>query len=190
MARTTEKIEALTTSDIPASKMSLEEIQREIAEVELQTARLGLEAQKKTNADFVEKERRRREANQKRMDELAVARNNYYAQIRECRHRAGGNPKSHLRGGSGANAFSVLTRNIMPDSVTILVTCGRCFLKMYTPVEGHRQLWFKSLKEEQEYFDKLVETSETQGCSENNVGRGPTFMFKNAQGVPIIPARV
>ena len=130
MARTTEKIEALTTSDIPASKMSLEEIQREIAEVELQTARLGLEAQKKTNADFVEKERRRREANQKRMDELAVARNNYYAQIRECRHRAGGNPKSHLRGGSGANAFSVLTRNIMPDSMTILVTCGRCFLKI------------------------------------------------------------
>ena len=183
-------IEALSTDDLPIEAMSLDEIQREIAQVQLQTARLGLAEQKKTNAEFIQKEAARREANKRRMDELQVARNNRYATIRECRHRSGGNPKRILRGG-GKNSFSLISRSVMPDGVTVLLHCQRCRLALYTPVEnGSRQLWFKTYAEEQAYYEKRLEESIEEGCSEHNEQRGPTFMFQNAQGVPVVPARV
>jgi len=168
------------------SDLSEEELRKEIARVELETKQLQLAEAKQRNADFKEKEAQRHRANQQRMKELEDARNNHHSVIRQCRHKSGGSPKNILRGG-GKNAFSLLTRALMPDGVTILLQCSRCRLKFYTPEKDKRQLWFKKFDEELRYYQKLLETSIEDGLEHAEM-RGPTFMFQK-EGVPFVPER-
>lgn len=167
---------------------SNEEMQREILEVELQTKHLQLAEARKRNADFEEAERRRHDANQKRMSELAEGRRNHAATVKHCRHQSGGSPANVLRGG-GRFAFSLIQRTIMPDGVTVLLTCPRCRMMMYPPSEAMKKADAKQYKADLEEYNRLLQKSIDEGI-EHNESRGPTFMFKNAEGVPIIPERV
>jgi hypothetical protein len=170
------------------AQMTAEELQCEILRVQLETSALALEEAKARNVEFRTLARRRREANQQRMTELRQVRRARETTIQMCRHRSGGSPTNILKGG-GIGSFSVLTIATMPDGITQLIQCQRCPLSMYTPEKRNRQLWFASYEEELTYFRKLVETSREFGIQHNET-RGPTFMFKNEDGVPFIPERV
>lgn len=169
------------------SKMTLEEINREIAEIELETKRLMLAEQKKRNADFTEAERRRHEANKKRMDELAAARNTQERIVRTCRHRSGGTPANLLRGG-GRFSFSLITRAVMPDGKTILLQCPRCRMMKYPPTKALKDADPKKYAEELSEYNRLLQMSIDEGIEDSEL-RGPTFLFENKAGVPFIPER-
>lgn len=172
------------------SDRTLEDIQKEIAEVELETKKLQLAEARKRNADFTQREESRRKANQQRMSELEAGRRGAEAIIADCRHKSGGNPKNVLKGG-GIGSFSILTRAIMPDGVTEFIQCQRCRLKVYfrllTPGEerklkaGDPEKWAIYAANK-----KLHDTSIDQGLEHAEI-KGPTFFFKNENGVPIIP---
>lgn len=169
------------------SKMSLEEINREIAAVELETKRLMLAEQKKRNADFSEAERRRHEANKKRMDELEQANKNHERIVRTCRHRSGGTPANLLRGG-GRFSFSLITRAVMPDGKTILLQCPRCRMMKYPPTKALKESNPKEYAEELAEYNRLLQMSIDEGIEDSEL-RGPTFLFENKEGVPFIPER-
>lgn len=165
---------------------SVEDIQREIAEVELETKRLMLAEQKKRNAEFIAAEEQRHKSNKQRMTELEQGRKTMDATQRKCRHMSGGKPSNILRGG-GVGSFSILTRAIMPDGVTVLLQCSRCRLKLYPPTERDKKADPKKYLDDLKRYNELLEQA-----SETDLEplRGPTFLFKNAEGVPLIPERV
>lgn len=179
--------------DKQQEEMSLEEIQREVAEVELQTKRLNLQQAKRDNEAFLAAEEGRRRHNRQRQAELRQGREAAQALVRGCRHKSGGSPANVLRGG-GIGSFSILTRALMPDGVTRLIQCSRCRLKVYfrplTPPEEA-----KLLKGDPEkhgaYMEskRLYDVSKDQGIEHAEL-RGPTFFFQNEHGVPIIPEMV
>jgi len=169
-------------------KRSVEDIQREIAEVELETKRLLLGQARKSNEEFNAREAQRHAANKKRMAELEAGRKNHEATVAQCRHRSGGNPTNPLKGG-GIGSFSVISKAIMPDGVTILLQCPRCRMKKYTPSAKLKREHPEQYLKEMEEFNRLLAESNDSG-PEHNETRGPTFMFTNAEGVPIIPERV
>jgi hypothetical protein len=169
---------------------SLEEIQREILEVELETKKLNLAEAKQRNAEFVQREEMRRKHNRQRMSELKAGRDAAEAVVRECRHKSGGNPTNILRGG-GIGSFSILTRALMPDGVTRLIQCSRCRLKVYfrlltAPEEAKLQKGDPDKFAHYLEGKRLFEISKDQGLEHAEL-RGPTFFFQNEQGVPIIP---
>ena len=169
-------------------KKTREEIEFEIAEVELETKRLMLAEQRKRNSEFSEAERRRHEANKKRMDELTNTERNKERVIRTCRHRSGGTPANLLRGG-GRFSFSLITRAVMPDGKTILLQCPRCRMMKYPPTKALKDaspdLYLAELTE----YNRLLQMSVDEGIEDSEL-RGPTFLFENDRGVPFIPERV
>lgn len=178
-------------------KKTLEELQLEIAQVELQTKTHQLKKAKADNDDLEAKEIRRHEANRLRMSELAQGQRNHAATVKACRHKSGGTPKNILKGG-GIGSFSIISRTVLPDGVSVLLQCPRCRMIMYPPTPPAKELEAKNAKlfaaAEKQYaidkvvYAKLIEESEDQGLE--HAMRGPTFLFKNAEGVPIIPERV
>ena len=167
---------------------SLEEIQRQIAEVELQTKTLLLDQARRSNDDFLTGERRRKEANQRRMAELDELRRNHEATVKRCRHRSGGTPKDIQKGG-GIGSFSIISRAILPDGVTILLQCPRCRMLKYPPSDRLKKEDPKLYLQELTEYNRLLEESNENGIEHCEL-RGPTFMFKNKDGVPVIPERV
>lgn len=174
----------LSAADI--QNMSTEEMQRAIARVELQTKMLGLRAAERQNHEFEETERLRHEANRKRQSELRQMDAAQRAREDECRHKSGGKPDSLLKGG-GIGSFSIISRALMPDGVTILLQCARCGMKRYPPTDALKKSDPKKYLEELDVYNKLLEQAVEADMSPL---RGPTFVFKNAEGIPIVPERV
>ncbi len=177
------------------AKRTTEDIQREIAEVELQTKQFNLAQAKRTNEDFVARDQQRRKANAQRMTELKQGREGRAQLVRLCRHKSGGTPDNILKGG-GIGSFSVITRALMPDGVTIFLQCLRCPLQMYGRKNQHLEPASLKLQKtdpakyaEMVEFNRLLELSEDTAPTKNEI-RGPTFLFKNADGVPFIPELV
>jgi hypothetical protein len=170
-----------------SDERSLEDLKREIAVVELQTKRLQLERQKRDNELFEEVERRRREGNKRRMSELAEARRTHAATVKICRHKSGGTPKNILKGG-GVGSFSIITRTILPDGKTILLQCQRCRMLKYPPEASMKKKSPERYAVELAEYNRLLEESMDLGLEHAEM-RGPTFMFTNHDGVPIIPER-
>lgn len=195
MAKKIEDQQRVIINGEDVTDLSPEELQKRILQIEYQTKALQMGQADRANRDYLQAEARRHEANARRMIELKIARENHLAVIKKCKHRSGGSPRNILRGG-GKFSFCLVSRSLMPDGVTILLHCQRCRLQIYTPRDktndgkpAPRQLWFKTYDAEKVYFDKLVELSEEDGCSEHNEHRGPTFLFQK-DGVPFIPDRV
>ena len=120
------------------AKRTTEDIQREIAEVELQTKQFNLAQAKRTNEEFVARDQQRRKANAQRMTELKQGREGRAQLVRLCRHKSGGTPDNILKGG-GIGSFSVITRALMPDGVTIFLQCLRCPLNTFCKSRGAEQ---------------------------------------------------
>ena len=172
----------------PIEEMNAEELQAEILRVELETKTLQLAEARQRNHDFIEVEKRRRQANQQRMTELETGRKTRERIIKICRHRSGGTPKNILKGSRSAGSFSLLTRAILPDGKSVLIQCPRCRLMAYPPNPSLKKEDPKRYAQELEAYNSLLEQSIEEGL-EHAETRGPTFLFER-QGVPIIPDRV
>lgn len=176
-----------------SAEMSVEDIQREIALVELQTKKLQLEEAKKNNAAYLEAEKQRSKRNRQRQGELKQIAQAEEAVVKKCRHKSGGNPKDVLRGG-GIGSFSIISRALMPDGVTVFLQCARCRMKIYfrpLSVAEEAKLQKADPQMHSRYLEgkRLHETSIEDGLEHAEL-RGPTFFFQNSEGVPIIPDRV
>ena len=165
-------------------KRSVEDLQREILEVELQTKEIMLAQAKQNNAEYEAKEQRRHAMNRQRMNEMAEGRRNRAAVVKECRHKSGGTPANILRGG-GIGSFSIISRVLLPDGVTRVLQCPRCRMVMYPPTAKLKaddpQAYLAQLQE----YNRLLEISRESGL-EFAETRGPTFFFQK-DGVPIVP---
>ena len=168
-------------------KRSNEDLQREILEVELQTKRLLLGKAKQDNEDFEAREKRRHDLNKQRMSELAEGRKNRAAMVKMCRHKSGGTPANVLRGG-GIGSFSIISRALLPDGVTIVLQCPRCRMLMYPPTEQLKKSNPEAYLAELSEYNRLLEISREQGL-EHAETRGPTFFFQK-DGIPIVPERL
>jgi hypothetical protein len=169
------------------TKKSNEDIQREILEVDLQTKKLQLGQARQQNADFEAREKRRHDLNKQRMGEMAEGRRNRAAMVKMCRHKSGGTPANVLRGG-GIGSFSIISRAVLPDGVTIVLQCPRCRMVKYPPSEQLKHDDAKAYQEELQEYNRLLEISREQGL-EHAETRGPTFFFQK-DGVPIVPDRL
>lgn len=172
---------------------SLEEIQKEIALVELETKKMQLARSKRDNELFQQAEETRHKNNRQRMAELKAGRESAEAIVNACRHKSGGGPANPLRGG-GIGSFSTITRSIMPDGVTLFLQCPRCRMKEYfrlltAPEESKLRKGNPEMYDRYKKSKKLYEISIEDGLEHAEM-RGPTFMFQNSEGVPIIPDRV
>jgi len=180
-------------------KLSPEELVQRIAEVELETKLLNLKAAERSNADAEQREELRHRQNQQRQSELAQLRAARLATVRSCRHKSGGRPETILKGG-GVGSFSVISRTLMPDGVTLFLQCPRCRMAEYTPEKPVKPVG-ATAKALEDYQDKLEDYAATMDrfndlleasidAGFDNFMRGPTFAFKTEDGVPFIPARV
>ena len=131
-------------------------------------------------------EEQRRTSNKRRMTELAEGRRVMEATQKKCRHMSGGKPGNILRGG-GVGSFSILTRALMPDGVTVLLQCSRCRLKLYPPTEREKKEDPKKYLADLKHYNELLDQANEADLEPL---RGPTFLFKNAEGIPFIPERV
>lgn len=179
--------------DVPQREKSLEQIQREITELDLQTKQLQYAEAKQNNERFLQAEASRKQHNKMRQSELAQGRAAAASLVKECRHKSGGSPTRILKGG-GIGSFSIISRALMPDGKTVFLQCARCRLKQYwrqltTGEEVRLQkadpINWKIYLEGQ----RLYELSKDSGLEHAEL-RGPTFFFQNEAGVPIIPAMV
>ena len=182
-------------------KLSPEQLTQRIAEVELETKLLNLRSAERSNAEFEQREEQRHKQNQQRQAELAQMRAIRRATVRKCRHKSGGRPENILKGG-GVGSFSTISQALMPDGVTLFLQCPRCRMAEYTPEKPAKPTGdAASVKAMNEYedqlqdyaeamdrFNELLEASVDAGF--DNFLRGPTFAFKNEEGVPFIPVRV
>lgn len=193
MAKRNQNEAMLEPDDELQGDKSLEQIQREIALLDLQTKQLNYAEAKQRNEKFIQSESSRRRHNQQRQSELAQGRAAAASIVKECRHKSGGSPTRILKGG-GIGSFSIISRALMPDGVTVFLQCARCRLKEYWRQlngreetrlqEGDPTLWAKYIEGK-----RLHDMSKDSGLEHAEL-RGPTFLFQNEQGVPIIPAMV
>ena len=169
----------------------IEALQKRIAEVELETKLLLLTKTEREIALMKAEDAQRHKSNQMRQAELRQLREARQAVINPCRHKSGGRPDNIMKGG-GVGSFSIITRAVMPDGVTLFLQCARCRLALYTPErpvgKDATPTKMKQYAEEMDKFNALLEASIDAGF--DNIIRPPTFAFKNADGVPMIPARV
>jgi hypothetical protein len=156
--------------------------------VELQTKRLQLAQAKRSNEEYEQREEQRHRNNKMRQAQLAGIAAAEQSMVAQCYHKSGGYPKNILHGG-GSNSFSLITRAVMPDGVTILLQCSRCRMKLYPPTQKLRKADPKQYKADLQKFNDLLKLSEEAGAPDNVI-MGPTFAFKNEEGVPFIPERV
>lgn len=168
---------------------SLAQINREIAELDLQTKRLNYDEAKKRNELFLQAEDQRRRGNRQRQAELAQIRAAREQDVAGCRHKSGGSPRNIFRGG-GIGSFSLITRALMPDAVTVLLQCGRCRMAEHYRLLSAAEEEKLSPKEHKRYLrnQKFYETSIDLGLEHAEL-RGPTFLFQR-DGVPIVPVMV
>lgn len=173
---------------------SLEQIQHEIASLDLQTKQLNYAEAKRKNELFIQHEEQRHRHNRQRQGELAQIRASAQAVVNGCRHKSGGSPKNILRGG-GIGSFSIISRALMPDGVTVFLQCARCRMKEYFRKfsdkeesrlkKGNEEMHEHYLKVKK-FYDMSVEIG-----LEHAELRGPTFFFQDADtGVPLIPQMV
>lgn len=170
--------------------MSPEELQKAILLIEYQTKTLTLAQTRKNLTDFEDVERKRREQNKRRMSELKSEREMRERIVSVCRHRSGGTPKNLLKG-KGVGSFSLISRTLMPDGITILLQCPRCRMRIFTPQRpkpGSSKVVFEQYAKELDHYNKLLQDSIEDGLEFAEL-RGPTFTFLR-DGVPFIPERI
>jgi len=192
-----------TEREIAEVELQTKHDQAEIARVDLQTKKLGLAEAKARNANFQQAEDSRHKGNRQRQAEIAQTRSNVQARQKQCRHKAGGQAGGDELRGGGKFAHSVLTRAIMPDGHTELLQCSHCDLMLYgrelTPAEIAKLAALDAADEasgipfrrvaDHEEWTRLRQVAIEDGIP-NNVLRGPTFIFQDANGVNFIPERV
>lgn len=111
------------------AKRPLEDIQREILEVQLETSKIALQKTKAENQAWLQMEEAHRIANKNRQAHLATVAANREALQRVCLHRQGGGPEDTYEG----DGKSCLTLSRVFFSNNFLIQCNRCDLALQRP---------------------------------------------------------
>ena len=180
-----------------AKEKTVEELQRELIQTQLETAKITLEQQREANLTYKERKARAKKANEIRQAEFSRQRLTIRAIQMGCAHLSGGEPTDPVTEGGGKFSFSVLTRVIMPDGKTVWVNCPRCRLKLYgrhrTKQEEARMAAAAekgdpvavAAWEDHQWWKQLMVTSKKDGIPHNEI-RGVTFNFEK-NGTNFIP---
>jgi hypothetical protein len=166
--------------------MSLEDLQRvqaklqmEILETQLETQKLQLEEAREKNLEYQSRKRQRKLTTTQMQEELAKRRNGNIATVRICRHKQGGKPDQRFKG-TGASALHMTQ---MLDGKTMLIQCLRCPLAVMTPhpsiKKENPELYAKLMEE----FQELSEQCEEAGMDPVKV---PSFSFTQ-NDIPMLP---
>lgn len=193
-----------------ATAKTTEDLQRELVETQLETARIGLDKARDENADYRRRKSVAEKTNANRQAQFSADRKNLRALQRiQCQHMAGGDAEGSPLEGGGKFSFSVLHLTIMPDGVTELIQCPRCRLMLYgrklnakeeaklkakaEAIEAKKPESFQNDPTWQKWDDylwykELRELYRREGLGKKAISRGPTFSFTdNATGAPVIP---
>lgn len=175
---------------------TFDEIQREIAEIQLQTARINLEKAKDENAQYEASKVLRSRLNRQRQGQLRTDHIERATVIRGCTHKQGGSPGRERRG-DGMSALRVV---ILPDNRT-LIMCANCPLRVFSPLPSDRNPRPKpgetaaeakarvlQYKADLEEFQKLEEKAAQQLTPEaaTPMHCGKQFSFAGRDGEAII----
>jgi hypothetical protein len=178
---------------------SVEELNREILETQLETSKINLVQAKEANAAFQQKRETSRRINANRQHQFDHDARNLRSIQEHCQHMAGGDAGGDILEGGGKFAFSTISCTIMPDNATKLLQCPRCRLMLYgrdrTPQEevkmeaaaakGDKKAvaaWKDHL-----WFKELYQLFRKEGLGKKSVMRGPTFDFTRDDGTRVIP---
>ena len=161
---------------------SLQEIQRMIAEADLQARLLDLDRIKDENAKRIAKKLALERFNRQIQEEITSQQRMMAFQQSVCRHKQGGRYQNPWAG----DGKPCISRTQMLDGFTWLLQCTRCRLKVYTPHPSLQKKDPAQYAKDKALYEKLWEMAADSGLDEI---RGPTFSFLK-DGVPIIPERV
>jgi len=104
-------------------------MQAEIDRIQLETAQLNLEEARESNAERKARKEANARKNRQRQDQLAADVAVRKQQAKRCKHRQGGSPVDPFNG-KGATSLNVAK---MPDGFTLLIMCGVCRLRKFSP---------------------------------------------------------
>lgn len=161
---------------------SLEEMQREIAQLELEAKRLQLEELRISTEEAKARRAVKKRENAERQAQLRQEVANQKAIESQCSHLQGGRPDDILNG-DGKPALTV-TR--MLDGKTHLIQCPRCRLKRLTPHPNLAKTDPEKYEHDKAEFDELMKMAKRSGLDPI---MGPTFEFSR-DGVNFLPERV
>lgn len=173
--------------------MSVEELQRQLAAVQLETAQLQLEQQREANMTLKQQREARSRLNRQRQAQLAKEAATTAAIQAMCLHKQGGGPDDVYEG-DGKSAL-VLSRIFFANNY--LIQCPRCDLALQRP---HPALKSKKLRDGEtaserdtrvkKYNEDLAHYNKLLAEAKSNKLRpmlGPTFEFTDEDGTPFVP---
>lgn len=168
---------------------STDDLQREVLEAQLETAKINLEQSKDQSAAYRQRKEVCRKANESRQRGFAAKRESLKALQHRCQHMAGGEAGGDPCEGGGKFAFSTLSCTIMPDGVTMLLQCPRCRLMIYgrtRSAQDEARLQGKAL-EDHLWWKELYTLYRKEGLGKKALMRGPTFNFTRPDGTSAVP---
>lgn len=183
-------------------KPTLQEMQEELAAVQLETAKIGLERAREDNAKWVGEREVKSRQNRDRMAQLQAEVNGRELTTRQCKHRQGGTPKNPF-GGKGATSLKVVR---MPDGFTKMIMCSVCRLRLFSPhprdgaqglrkgeTEAQRDRRIAKYEAAEKRFQELYERSQTETLTDEaaqEMDCGTTITMTDAlTGNPVLPKR-
>lgn len=173
---------------------SLEDLQREIMETQLETARIGLKKAQAENRAWNEREKSHEIANEQRQAHLAqVAATREYLQ-RNCLHKQGGGPEDRYEG----DGKSCLTISRVFFSNNFLIQCNRCDLALQRPHPKRKSPKPSFPGETQEQIKARIklyneDVTRYEGLLREAKGNklmpmlGPTWEFQDEEGNTFLP---
>lgn len=162
---------------------SLDDIQREIAELELEAKKLQLEELRITTSESKARRESRKRENAQRQAQLKSDRDTLESIQAQCSHLQGGKPDDVLNG-DGKPALTVAR---MLDGETYLIQCPRCRMKRLTPHPNLRKTDPERYAKEKAETDALLRMAKKNGL---DWMQGPSFKFTDENGNSFIPERV
>lgn len=177
-------VDLAAMGDIPEDwkNLTLEEIEKQIKLVTLQSHMLDLDRIQDENQKRISKRHAIEKFNREIQQDMAAQEAKLSWLRTHCRHRMGGY-HSDITAGDGKPCIA---RTQMLDGVTWLLQCLRCRTKIFTPHPSLQQTDPEKFERDMAEYKRFWELSCDSGMSEI---RGPTFSFVQ-NGVPIIPQRV
>jgi hypothetical protein len=171
-----------------------EDLQREILEVQLETAKIALQKTKAENQEWFERTESHKISNQQRQAHLRAVEDNRQAIQRLCLHRQGGGPEDRYEG----DGKSALTISRVFFSNNFLIQCPRCDLDLQRPHPKRKSLkpTFKGETEDQilarvdKYNEDVTRYELLLKEAKSNKLRpmlGPTWEFQDEDGNTFIP---
>jgi hypothetical protein len=190
------------------AEKNLEQLQKEVLETQLETAKIALDKTRDENADYRRRKDVAASTNAGRQRQFKHDYKNLRnLQRNVCQHMAGGRADGNPLEGGGKFAFSVLHITIMPDNVSEFIQCSRCRLgiigRLLSPKEESKlrlaaeavekktadfesdPVWLKY--DDYKWWKELREQYKRDGIGKEAVSRGPGFAFTNQEGIPVIP---